>query len=166
MAKQYLTFSLDNNLYAIEVSQVQEVLGYTQPAKLPCTAPYIEGLIDSRDQGITVISLRKKFNLNEIAVTKTTRIIVLELKAPTDENPDHVTVFGAIADAVNEVIELDDTKLEPPPKFGNAISTDFISGMGKKDDKFIIILDAMKIFENKDISINPSDSDSEKEDNH
>ena len=136
MTKQYLTFSLDGKLYAIDVFKVQEVLNYVEPTKLPCTAPYIEGLINSRNQGITVVNFRKKFNLAKSEVTKFTRIIVIELE----------TLFGAVADSVNEVIEIEDDLIEGPPKFGNAISSEFIFGIFKKDDAFISILNIEKVF--------------------
>jgi len=146
MANQYLSFVLNKSLYAFDVHQVQEVLVYEQPVKVPCSASYIEGLINSRNQGITVINMRKKFQLPDAVPDKKTRIIVLEIHKPTDENPDHISVFGTVADDVQEVLELGEQDIEPPPKFGNAISADFIHGIGKKDDKFIILLDIDKIF--------------------
>ncbi len=147
MTKQYLTFSLDSRLYAIDVFKVQEVLTYVEPTKLPCTAPYIEGLINSRNQGITVVNFRKKFALPETPLTKFTRIIVIELE----------TLFGAVADSVNEVIEIEDDAIDCPPKFGNAISTEFIRGIFKKDNSFISILDIEKVFAEDNISTIPSE---------
>ena len=63
MNRQFLSFTLGETLYAVEVAQVQEVLEYSQPVRLPCTIDYVEGLISSRDQGISVVNLRKKFDL-------------------------------------------------------------------------------------------------------
>ena len=79
-------------------------------------------------------------------VTKSTRIVVLELKTPSEEDPDHVTIFGAVADSVEEVMEVNMDELEPAPKFGNTISSEFISGVGKKGEEFVILLDVDKIF--------------------
>ncbi len=158
MTKQYLTFSLNSKIYAINVFQVQEVLTYVEPTKLPCTAAHIEGLINSRNQGITVVNFRKKFALEDCEVTKFTRIIVIELPSPTSEDEKHVTLFGAVADSVNEVIEIDDETIEPPPKFGNAISAEFITGICKKEDSFISILDIQKVFaEESATTIPPSE---------
>ena len=157
MTKQYLTFSLNSKIYAINVFQVQEVLTYIEPTKLPCTSPHIEGLINSRNQGITVVNFRKKFALEDTEVTKFTRIIVLELPSPTSEDENHVTLFGAVADSVNEVIEIDDETIEPPPKFGNAISAEFITGICKKEDSFISILDIEKVFAEESASIVPTE---------
>lgn len=152
MTTQLLTFTLNNNLYAFEVFKVQEVLEYTVPAKIPCSSPYIEGLIDSRETGISVINLRKKFALPDVEPTKDTRIIVVEVNKPTDENPDHICTFGAITDSVQEVLEINDSEIEAPPKFGNNISPEYISGLTKKDDKFIIILNEKMVFSSADIT--------------
>ena len=150
MTTQLLTFTLDNCLNAFKVFKVQEVLEYTRPVKIPCSSPYIEGLINSRGTGISVINLRKKFSLPEIEQSNDSRIIVVEVKKPTAENPDHICTFGAISDSVQEVLEIEEFDIEPPPKFGNNISAEFISGITKKDGKFIIILDEEKIFSKED----------------
>ena len=147
MTKQFLTFRLDNNQYAVEVHKVQEVLEYKHITKIPCAANYVEGLISSRDRGISVINLRKKFGLEEIELNKECRIIVLEiaLTGSVDENPDDIHIFGAIADSVQDI------DIEAAPKFGNNISVNFISGIGKKDGEFIIILNIDSIFSSDEI---------------
>ena len=145
MSRQFLSFVLDGALYAVEVAQVQEVLEYTQPVRLPCTIDYVEGLISSREQGISVVNLRKKFELKTVEPTKKTRIIIIEI-AHTENDVTSVVTFGAIADSVEEVIDLEEDTIEPAPKFGNNISGEYIRGIGKKDNKFIIILDIDKVF--------------------
>ena len=141
MSKEYLTFTLDGSQYAAEVYKVQEVLEYTKITKVPCAASYVEGLINSRGQGISVVNLRKKFAMTDVEPGKDTRIIVFEISG---ENG--VTPFGAIADSVQEVIGLDDAEVEGAPRFGNTVAERFIRGIGKKDGAFIIILDIDKIF--------------------
>ena len=108
-------------------------------------------MINSRGTGISVINRRKKFSLPEIEQSNDSRIIVVEVKKPTAENPDHICTFGAISDSVQEVLEIEEFDIEPPPKFGNNISAEFISGITKKDGKFIIILDEEKIFSKEDL---------------
>ena len=147
MGNQFLTFKLDGSQYAVEVHNVQEVLEYTEITKIPCTAPYIEGLISSREKGILVVNLRKKFSMEDAEPMKETRIIVMELH----DNNDNVTNFGAIADSVQEVIELQEEEIDPSPKFGNSISAQFIKGIGKKEDNFIILLDLDQIFSTEEI---------------
>jgi purine-binding chemotaxis protein CheW len=142
MNSQFLTFMLDESQYAVEVYNVQEVMEYTRITKVPCADPWMEGLISSRGKGISVINLRKKFGLPAKEPDKETRIIVMEMK-PAD---DSLITFGAIADSVQEVIDIDDSEIEPPPKFGNNISGKFIYGIGKKNGNFIIILNINQIF--------------------
>jgi|WetSurMetagenome_2_1015567.scaffolds.fasta_scaffold285734_2 purine-binding chemotaxis protein CheW len=146
MKKEYLSFILNNSLYGIDVRHVEEVLVYTPPVRIPCAATCIEGLINSRGQGILMVNLRKRFLLPDIEPVKTTRIIVVEIKVPVPEDPDHINIFGAVADDVREVIELDDEDLKPVPRFGNTVSSEFISAIGKKDDKFIILINADRVF--------------------
>ena len=143
MINQYLTFTLRGVLYAVPVSHVQEGLVYSEPEQLPCTVPCIEGLISSRDQGISVMNLCKRFELPPSPVTKNTRIIVMEISVAS---ANHVAVFGAVADSVEEVLDLDTDALEAPPKFGNTISVDFIVGIGKKDDRFVTVLNVDTVF--------------------
>ena len=150
MSRQFLSFVLDGALYAVEVAQVQEVLEYTQPVRLPCTIDYVEGLISSREQGISVVNLRKKFELKTVEPTKKTRIIIIEI-AHTENDVTSVVTFEAIADSVEEVIDLEEDTIEPAPKFGNNISGEYIRGIGKKDNKFIIILDIDKVFSTEEI---------------
>jgi purine-binding chemotaxis protein CheW len=146
MIRQFLSFTLNNALYAFDVRQVQEVLEYTTPVQMPCSQNYIEGLISSRNEGITVVNLCKRFNMPSTAVTKKSRIIVLEKSSPSAENPDHVSIFGVTADDVHEVLELDEKNIEPPPKFGSSVPVEYISGINEKDGKFIMLLDVEKIF--------------------
>ncbi len=146
MGTQYLTFTLHDTLYAVEVLQVREVLEYIPPQELPCPDPVIAGLIRSRGQSISVINLRHKFGFQDAEPTKDTRIIVLEV--PSDSafcNEQGQMVFGAIADSVNEVLDLDATAEEHTPEVGHSIAAEFISGIGRVDDKFIIILNMDKV---------------------
>lgn len=151
MTSQFLTFSLDNNFYAFKVFKVQEVLPYSRPVKIPCSSPYVEGLINSRDCGISVINLRQKFGLPQKSSDKNSRIIVVEVNKPTPEDPDHICTFGAVCDFVQEVLEVDEMAIEQAPKFGSTISSEYINGITKKDDNFIIILDEEKIFSQEDL---------------
>lgn len=146
MICQYLTFSLQETLYALPVLHVQEVLEYTEPERLPCAANYIEGLINSRGQGISVLNLCAKFGLTPSPVTKNTRIIVIEIHTPLENEPGRITVFGAVADSVEEVYDIDTDELDAPPKFGNKIPAEYIVGIGKKEEDFVIVLDSEKIF--------------------
>ena len=143
-----LTFTLDGEQYALSVHKVREVLEYTKVTKIPKTAAYMKGVINLRGQGVPVIDLRSKFGLPVKENTKDTSIIVMEV-----EGNDGGVVLGALADSVQEVIELEPSQIEPPPRFGTRLATEFILGMGKKDDRFIIILDIDKIFNSDEVSL-------------
>jgi purine-binding chemotaxis protein CheW len=147
-ANQYLTFTLDNEQYAIGVSKVREVLEHTKITRLPRTAEFMKGIINLRGAGVPVIDLRLKFGLPETPITKDTSIIVMEV-----ESLDGNVVVGALADAVHEVVDIDEGSIEPAPRFGTRLSAEFIKGVGKRDEVFIILLDIDKIFNAEEISI-------------
>lgn len=132
---QYLTFRLEDEQYAVSVYSVREVLEYVPITRIPQTASYMKGVINLRGMGIPVIDLRRKFGMSEVSVTKDTSIIVLELTSK--EGP---LIIGALADSVQEVIELEENEIEGAPRFGSNLSVDYIQGIGKKDGTFIIIL--------------------------
>jgi purine-binding chemotaxis protein CheW len=146
-ANQYLTFTLDNEQYAISVSKVREVLEHTKITKLPRTAVFMKGIINLRGAGVPVIDLRLKFGLPETPITKDTSIIVMEV-----ESQDGVVVVGALADAVHEVVEIEEASIEEAPRFGTRLAAEFIRGVGKRDELFIIILDIDKIFNTEEMS--------------
>ncbi|PKL09033.1 MAG: chemotaxis protein CheW [Spirochaetae bacterium HGW-Spirochaetae-7] len=142
---QYLTFGIDGDTFGVSVGKVREVLEYIKPTKLPKTADFLKGLINVRDVGIPVVDLRSKFGLPEKEVTQDTAILVIEI-----EGSDGQVMIGAVADEVYEVIEIEADHLEPPPRFGIKIDSQFIKNVGKRDDKFIIILDLDKAFSDEE----------------
>jgi purine-binding chemotaxis protein CheW len=146
-ANQYLTFTLDDEQYAIGVAKVREVLEHTKITKLPRTANFMKGIINLRGTGVPVIDLRLKFGLPETPITKDTSIIVMEV-----EGQDGNVIVGALADSVHEVVDIDDKAIEPAPRFGTRLAAEFIKGVGKKDDLFIIILDIDLIFNAEEIN--------------
>jgi purine-binding chemotaxis protein CheW len=145
---QYLTFTLDNEQYAIGVAKVREVLEHTKITKLPRTAEFMKGIINLRGAGVPVIDLRLKFGMAETPITKDTSIIVMEV-----ESQDGKVVVGALADSVHEVVEIDEKGIENAPRFGTRLAAEFIKGVGKKDDSFIIILDIDRIFNAEEMTV-------------
>src|SRR5690348_11442038 len=143
---QYMTFKLGNELFAIDVAQVREVLEVAQITKVPTAPRYMRGVVNVRGQATPVVDLRLKFGLSETTDTVHSRIIVMEL-----ELDGEATVLGGIADSVHEVIELDPGSINPPPRIAMRWRTDFIQGMGKRGDDFIIILDVNKVFSHEDL---------------
>ena len=145
---QYLTFTLEDEQYAVEVYDVKEVLEYTTVTKVPRTQEFMRGVINLRGSVVPVIDLRLKFGMGETEKTIDTSIIVMEV----DIHDEQVTL-GTLADSVQEVINLDKEQIEPPPQIGTKIDTDFIKGIGKQDDNFIIILDINRIFSGEELNV-------------
>ncbi len=139
---QYLTFVIDGETYAVPVGKVREVLEYIKPSKLPNTDDFLKGLINVRGTGIPLVDLRRKFGMGEIPVSKDTAIIVMEILAADGDQ----RIIGAIADEVHEVIEMDEAELEGPPRFGTAVDAEFVRSVGKRDGRFVFVLDIDGIF--------------------
>jgi len=142
--RQYLTFLLDGERYAVEVGQVREVLEYTRITKLPRTESFMKGIISLRGAGIPVIDLRTRFGLPEAELTKDTSIIVLEVGGGR-------LVVGALADAVQEVVDLKAGEIDPAPRLGTRLEAEYLRGIGRKDEGFIVILDMDRVFDGAEV---------------
>ncbi len=138
---QYLTFTLDGECFATDISQVREVLEFSHVTPVPRTPDYMRGVINLRGSVVPVVDLRLQFGMEAVEPTIDTCIIIVEVQI--DEQP---TVLGALADSVQEVIELCRGQLEPAPRLGTRINTEFIRAMAKQDDGFVIILDMNRVF--------------------
>ena len=145
---QYLTFKLGDEVFALDISQVREVLDFTAITKVPRTPEFMRGVINLRGNVVPVVDMRLKFGLTKTEKTVNTCIIIVEISLDGD-----TTVLGALADSVQEVIDLEPDRIEPAPKIGTRLKTDFIKGMGKRDDQFIIILDIDKVFSVDELSL-------------
>lgn len=139
--RPYLTFKLDEEYFAVDVVKVREVLEYTSITKVPQTPGFMPGVINLRGTVVPVIDMRLKFGMPAAEKTLNTCIIVMEVMLDGE-----FAVLGALTDAVHEVLELDPGQIEPAPRIGTRLKTEFIKGMGKKDSKFIIILEVDKVF--------------------
>lgn len=149
---QYLTFKLENEEYALDVADVREVLEQriNHITKIPRTPDYLQGVINVRGSVVPVIDMRLKFNMDETVETIDTCIIVIEVLLDGSRD-GKTTILGLLADSVQEVIDLEPDQIEAAPEVGNQLKTEFIAGIGKKDDKFIIILKINKILTTKEL---------------
>lgn len=138
---QYLTFKLEEEQFALDISKVREVLEFSTVTKVPKTPDFMRGVINLRGSVVPVIDMRLKFGMSETEKTVNTCIIIAEIEFDGEK-----TILGTLADSVQEVIELDPEHIEPAPKIGTKLKTEFIKGMGKRDGEFIIILDIDKVF--------------------
>lgn len=145
--RQYMTFKLGAELFAIDVAQVREVLEIAQITRVPTAPAYMRGVVNVRGQATPVVDLRVRFGLPRGADSVHTRIIVMELIL--DGEP---TVLGGIADSVHEVIELDPGSIHPPPRIATRWRPELIQGMGRRGDDFIIILDVNAVFSSEELA--------------
>lgn len=145
---QYLAFNLEKEVFAFDISKVREVLEFTAVTKVPQTPEMMKGVINLRGSVVPVIDMRIKFGMTETEKTVNTVIIIIEIDLDGTS-----TMIGALVDSVKEVIDLDSEHIEPPPKIGTKLNTDFIRGMGKQDGQFLIILDIEKIFSADEIAL-------------
>ncbi|HOK29068.1 MAG TPA: chemotaxis protein CheW [bacterium] len=133
--RQLVVFSLLNENYGIDIYKVQEIIQYRDITYVPKSPPFVKGVINLRGRIIPVIDLKERFGLPEKEVTPDTRIIVVEISSQT---------IGLIVDSVTEVLRIPNTNIEPPPPV-TTIEADFIEGVGKLDERLIIILDIDRI---------------------
>jgi len=145
---QYLTFKLDEEIFALDIAKVREVLDYTTVTKVPRTPEFMRGVINLRGSVVPVVDMRLKFGMTKTDKTVNTCIIIVEITLAGE-----TVVLGALADAVHEVIELEPGQIEPAPKIGTRLKTDFIRGMGKRGEGFIIILDIDRVFSADELSL-------------
>jgi len=143
---QFMTFKLGDELFAINVSQVREVLEVQQITKVPTAPAYMRGVVNVRGQAIPVVDLRQRFGLPSVPDNINTRVIVMELNIDGE-----TAVIGGLADSVHEVIELEEGNINPPPRIAMRWRTDFILGMGKRGEEFIIILNVNAVFSSEEL---------------
>jgi purine-binding chemotaxis protein CheW len=144
---QYLTFKLDEEIFALDISKVREVLDFTTITKVPRTPAFMRGVINLRGSVVPVVDMRLKFGMPATEKTVNTCIIIVEISLDGE-----TTVLGALADSVQEVMDLEPDQIEPAPKIGTRLRTDFIRGMGKRDSNFIMILDIDKVFSSDELA--------------
>ena len=139
--RQYLTFRLRNDIFATDVSKVRDVLDLTTITAIPRTPEFMAGVINLRGSVVPVVDLRLCFEMSKTETTRNTCIVVVEVQLDGE-----ATIIGALADSVEEVIDLEPEQIQPAPRIGLQIRTDFIRGMGKRDTQFIMILDIDRVF--------------------
>lgn len=149
MIQQYLTFTVEDTHYAINVFKIQEVLEYEEPQHIPCSSPLLIGIIRSRDTNIAIMDIRKKFGLSPKIPGSETRTIVLEVDDPES---GVINLYGIVSDSVQAVIDVDDTNLEPIPKNKNFSGAEFVSSVFTRHDHYTFVLDVNKIFTEQEMS--------------
>ncbi|MFW5759899.1 MAG: chemotaxis protein CheW [Cyclobacteriaceae bacterium] len=136
----YLSFRLGEEYYAANVGKVLEIMELTKITKVPQVPGFMRGVINLRGQVLPVIDTRIKFGLAPAGATRNTCIVVVEMNLE-----DEQINVGILVDAVEEVLEIDDTEIMPPPSIGNKFRSEFILGMARNEEDFLMILDVDKI---------------------
>ena len=147
-SQQYVTFNLGDELFGVEVTRAREILSVTPVTKVPQTPEYLLGVINLRGQVVPVIDMRLKLGLPVSEETEDTCIIVVEVQVDGE-----AIIVGALADAVREVLEIRSDQIEPAPRLGTRLKTAFISGMGKVDEQFLILLNIDRVFSSDELAI-------------
>jgi purine-binding chemotaxis protein CheW len=137
----YLSFKLGEEVFAFDISKVREVLDFTTVTKVPRTPEFMRGVINLRGSVVPVVDLRLKFGMAETGKTVNTCLIIVEATVDGE-----TAVLGALADSVQEVMDLGPGHVEPAPKIGARLNTEFITGLGRHNERLVIILDIDKVF--------------------
>ena len=145
---QYLTFELDGEVFAVDVAKVREILDFTTLTKVPQTPEFMRGVINLRGSVVPVVDMRLKFGMGQTGKTVNTCVIVMEIDLAGE-----TTIVGSLADSVQEVLELEPDQIEPAPRIGTRMRTEFVKGMGKHNDRFIILLDIDRVFSNEELAV-------------
>lgn len=146
--ESYLTFKLDNELFAINVGKVLEILEVKPITKVPKSPLFMKGVINLRGNILPVIDTRNKFSMPEEDFTIDTCIIVLNINTDKDS-----LLVGAIVDSVQKVIDIPTESIQPSMSMGAIYREDFLTGIGKVDEDFIMILNIDKVFSAEDLSV-------------
>ena len=150
---KFLTFCLGQEEYGVVILKVREIIGIIGITPVPQLPEYVKGVINLRGKIIPVIELRTKFALPSVEYTEATCVIVVEVSE--DNDSDHFQM-GVIVDSVSEVLDIDRDDIEPAPRFGSALKTEYILGMGKVSqadrEKVIILLDIDKVMTQEDLA--------------
>jgi purine-binding chemotaxis protein CheW len=133
---QYLTFTLGQGHYGIEILRVQEIKGYSAVTTIPNLPPYIKGVMNLRGAVVPVLDLRAKFGMSESEYTRFTVIIVVRVGE---------RVVGLIVDAVSDVLDVAATDVVPAPEMGAEVDTSFLTGMAKSEDRLVSLLDIERV---------------------
>ena len=141
---QYLTFTLGGEMFAVGILNVKEIIEYGNITPVPMMPGFIRGVINLRGAVVSVVDLNARFGNAPSVITRRSCIVIIEGVAPQGDEPVGQDI-GVVVDSVSEVLGIPQADIEPPPSFGARIRADFISGMGKVNGKFVILIDTGKV---------------------
>ncbi|MGD9834418.1 MAG: chemotaxis protein CheW [Piscinibacter sp.] len=139
---QYLTFWLGDEAFALDIRSVREIIQHGPMTTVPLMPSFVRGVINLRGAVVPVIDLNARFGREAAQVGKKTCVVIFDSLRDGER-----TELGLMVDAVSEVVDLADDAIEPPPNFGTSVRRDFIRGLGKLGERFVILLEPQKAFD-------------------
>lgn len=142
-AGQYLSFTLQGQTYGVELPDVREIIGYVTPTKVPMMPAFVSGVINVRGHALPVIDLARRFGQPDTQLHLRTCVLIVEIAGHA---------LGLLVDAVNAVLDLDAADIQASPAFGTGLRPDFLLGMGRVGDAFVILLDLPRILAEEELA--------------
>lgn len=146
-AGQYLTFVLAGEEYGVGILDVREIIEYDTLTRVPMTPGWVRGVLNLRGNVVPVIDLALKFGLPATEFTDRTCVVIVELEQDDDE-----LVMGVLVDRVSQVTDLESDQIEPPPAFGTHIHVDYLLGMGRLEERFVLLLDVSRVLASEELT--------------
>lgn len=147
-ASQFLTFMLSDEEFAVPIMQVKEIIEYHDLTSVPMVPEFIAGALNLRGSIVPVINLAVKFGMPPSGITRRTCVVIMEVMLDNEQ-----AVMGMLVDKVLQVIDISEENIDAAPSLGAQIRTDFIRGMGKMEDRFVIILAINKVLSAEEIAV-------------
>jgi purine-binding chemotaxis protein CheW len=145
--QQYLTFSVTGEFFGVAIVSIKEIIEYRATTEVPMMPEFMRGIINLRGRVVPVIDLAVRFGRPRAAVTARSCIVIVEAQQNGEQHD-----LGVVVDAVSAVADIADADIEPPPSFGARLRSEFITGMGKINEKFVILLDVSKVLSIDELS--------------
>ena len=144
MVQEYLTFTLGEEEYGVDILKVQEIRGYDTITRIPDAPAFIKGVINLRGTIVPVVDMRIKFKLGKVVYDEFTVMIILNLGR---------RVVGMVVDGVSDVMQLNPDQIRPAPEFGGGINTKYITGLGALEQRMLILVDIEKLMGASDMAL-------------
>lgn len=143
-SREYLTFTLGEEEYGIDILNVQEIRGYDAVTKIANAPDFIKGVINMRGVIVPIIDMRLKFNLGEVEYNQFTVVIILNVTG---------RVIGMVVDGVSDVVALRQEQIRPAPEFGAVLDTDYIEGLATLDERMVIVVDIERLMSSNEMGL-------------
>lgn len=145
--QQFLTFSLANEEYGVNILKVQEIKGWTPVTRIPNSPEYLRGVLNLRGTIVPIIDLRMRFNQPRVEYTALTVVIVLSVATAAGAR-----TIGIVVDSVSDVLNVGMSEIKPTPNLGSKINTEFINGIAASGSKMIMLLDSDKLLTSDELA--------------